>query len=220
MPSFYLTQEESRTLVRWFKVRSGLPSDGELFVADRLDRDTAQLGKTLFGRGQGGLQCNQCHPVGANLPTVPVLEPADAFDWKEFTFVPPDDSYYVVWRQNGEFSSQDGFVDSAAAEAWAKENVPAGADSAVGQPWVKDTWGPDLGLAAKRLRPEWVRLWLNNPPDFMPGTKMPNFFGAPDPMVDPAVSSFPTPENREKIRALIQYLVHMELMGIEVSSAK
>ena len=33
MPSFHLSQEDARTLVRWFKVRSGLPSDGEVFVA-------------------------------------------------------------------------------------------------------------------------------------------------------------------------------------------
>jgi cytochrome c2 len=39
--------------------------------------------------------------------------------------------------------------------------------------------GPNLGLVAKRLRPEWVRAWIIKPSDWAPYTKMPAFW--PDP---------------------------------------
>lgn len=42
-------------------------------------------------------------------------------------------------------------------------------------------WAPDLALARRRLRPEWIVKWLKDPQKVQPGTKMPSFFpGGPD----------------------------------------
>ena len=39
-----------------------------------------------------------------------------------------------------------------------------------------EEWAPDLTLASKRLNPEWIIRWLQNPQKIQPGTKMPDFF--------------------------------------------
>ena len=36
-----------------------------------------------------------------------------------------------------------------------------------------ETWAPNLALVKERLRPEWVSAWLNDPQEFIKGTKMP-----------------------------------------------
>src|SRR5262249_39925941 len=36
-------------------------------------------------------------------------------------------------------------------------------------------WAPDLTRAKERLRPRWIRSWLANPQELLPGTKMPTF---------------------------------------------
>ncbi len=43
-----------------------------------------------------------------------------------------------------------------------------------------DRWAPDLTLAAKRLKPNWVIEWIKRPNDLLPGTKMPTYFDASD----------------------------------------
>ncbi|MFA6237430.1 MAG: c-type cytochrome [Bacteriovorax sp.] len=44
--------------------------------------------------------------------------------------------------------------------------------------FTKDTpLAPDLHKAAKRLRPSWIKLWITNPQNILPGTTMPSFFG-------------------------------------------
>lgn len=44
-----------------------------------------------------------------------------------------------------------------------------------------DGWAPDLALAHKRLNPDWIVQWLEDPQKLMPGTKMPAFYpGGPD----------------------------------------
>ena len=44
-----------------------------------------------------------------------------------------------------------------------------------------DGWAPDLGLAHRRLNPNWIPKWLHNPQLVQPGTKMPSFYpGGPD----------------------------------------
>ncbi len=35
------------------------------------------------------------------------------------------------------------------------------------------TWAPNLALTKERLNPDWVKEWLRNPQEIMPGTKMP-----------------------------------------------
>jgi mono/diheme cytochrome c family protein len=48
-----------------------------------------------------------------------------------------------------------------------------------------DGWAPDLSLANKRLNPEWIVKWLEDPQKMMPGTKMPAFYpGGPDDILD------------------------------------
>jgi mono/diheme cytochrome c family protein len=44
----------------------------------------------------------------------------------------------------------------------------------------KDSWAPDLAMAAKRLRPAWVVDWLRDPQKLLPGTKMPSFYADPE----------------------------------------
>jgi hypothetical protein len=59
-------------------------------------------------------------------------------------------------------------------------------------------WGPNLAMAHRRLRPEWVIEWLRNPQAIQPGTRMPNFFYD---------GETPLTENPEQdIRALRNYL--------------
>jgi cbb3-type cytochrome oxidase cytochrome c subunit len=233
MPSFHLTQDEARAIVRWFKTSAGVPFGGELFSEDLHDHELARRGADVFGPPVAGrtdrLQCNSCHPSGEVLPTLPVLtppagketDPAWTFGWRAFPFAVPEESYYVVWKGPAGFEHQAGFPGRDEARAWGESKLAGGGTPwAVGDPWSKATWGPDLGLAAERLRPGWIRLWLRNPPDFMPGTKMPNFFGGEDPIsghpldrtgaTDQEKSAIA--EGRRRIEALIQYLVHMKVV--------
>jgi mono/diheme cytochrome c family protein len=43
-----------------------------------------------------------------------------------------------------------------------------------------EEWAPDLRLAGRRLRPEWIVRWLQDPQRIQPGTKMPSFFSDAD----------------------------------------
>lgn len=49
-------------------------------------------------------------------------------------------------------------------------------------------WAPDLALAPRRLRPEWIVTWLKDPQRVQPGTRMPSFFAdefsGPDEILD------------------------------------
>jgi mono/diheme cytochrome c family protein len=45
----------------------------------------------------------------------------------------------------------------------------------------QEGWAPDLNLAYRRLNPNWLIKWLQDPQKVQPGTKMPSFFpGGPD----------------------------------------
>ena len=39
------------------------------------------------------------------------------------------------------------------------------------------SWAPDLTMGRTRLKPEWIRRWLQDPQKVQPGTKMPTYFG-------------------------------------------
>ncbi len=39
-----------------------------------------------------------------------------------------------------------------------------------------ENWAPNLALASKRLKPDWIVKWITNPPSLLPGTKMPTFY--------------------------------------------
>ena len=50
------------------------------------------------------------------------------------------------------------------------------------QPRVPATnWAPDLALAAQRLRPDWIDLWIKDPQLLQPGTSMPQFYTSLEP---------------------------------------
>jgi cytochrome c2 len=213
MPSFRLTQDEARTLVRWFKIKAGVPTEVEAFEADTYDRQVAALGLEQFNK----LQCNSCHPSGGKLPDEPLMNPAGAFDWRQFSFAVPDSSYYVVWREGGVLQHQAGFSTELEAQLFGQQKFPNDAAAfAVGAPWTKSSWGPDLGLASKRLRPEWIFQWLKDPPNFMPGTKMPNFFGSgqDDPTQPHPLDQEGADLSRvEHMQAILRYLVHMKTVN-------
>ncbi len=42
-------------------------------------------------------------------------------------------------------------------------------------------WAPDLTLAHRRLNPDWIARWIENPQKLMPGTKMPTYYDPEDP---------------------------------------
>lgn len=44
----------------------------------------------------------------------------------------------------------------------------------------REGWGPDLAMAKRRLRPDWIVRWLRDPQKIQPDTKMPSFFLGPD----------------------------------------
>lgn len=72
-------------------------------------------------------------------------------------------------------------------------------------------WAPDLGMAHKRLNPEWIIRWLRNPQKVTPGTKMPSFYeegedgkpqGGPDDVLEG--------DNGRQIEALRDYLMVLD----------
>jgi mono/diheme cytochrome c family protein len=74
------------------------------------------------------------------------------------------------------------------------------------------TWGPDLALAADRLRYEWVQEWIANPQAISPGTSMPQFYtnlDAPSQYVDQNRGGAPILDGntRRQIEALAAYIM-------------
>jgi len=69
----------------------------------------------------------------------------------------------------------------------------------------KAMWGPDLALAKDRLKSGWIHDWLLNPPEFQPGTNMPNFMGE---FSDGEYSAI-YPDYEERIGMLVYYLKHL-----------
>jgi cytochrome c5 len=69
----------------------------------------------------------------------------------------------------------------------------------------KTQWGPDLSLAAERLKPGWIHDWLQDPQQISPGTRMPNFLGE---FGDNEYSEY-YDDWPDRIRALQHYLKHL-----------
>ncbi|MBM3984618.1 MAG: c-type cytochrome, partial [Planctomycetes bacterium] len=69
----------------------------------------------------------------------------------------------------------------------------------------KANWGPDLSLAAARLKGQWVHDWIKDPQASQPGTKMPSFYGE---MKDGEYKAF-VEDWAEQVRALQHYMRHM-----------
>lgn len=68
---------------------------------------------------------------------------------------------------------------------------------------------PDLHNVAKRLRPSWVKLWITNPQNILPGTTMPSFFGDDGKTpVDPSIFGG---DAEKQINALAKYVIEFGL---------
>lgn len=66
---------------------------------------------------------------------------------------------------------------------------------------------PDLHLASKRLRPSWIKKWLKNPQEILPGTTMPNFWG--DDGKSPSEEGFFGGDAEKQINALTKYVIEL-----------
>ena len=213
MPSFNLKQEEARLIVQWFKAVSEVPYGDEIFTEDNFDMDHALKGQLLFGKGtatEKGKQCSQCHPRGADLPTLPGLtQGAGTISEAEVPLSAPGDSHFLVWKDSaGKVLLDGGYASIAAAQAAGGKLGNKATAWAAGKPWDKSSWGPDLGKAAGRLRVKWMRDWLYFPPDFMPGTKMPNYFQERKKYTGNPASEIDAKDLAD-VNALLQYLRHM-----------
>jgi hypothetical protein len=65
-------------------------------------------------------------------------------------------------------------------------------------------WAPDLSLAQARLRPGWIRRWLDDPQKVEPGTKMPTFF----PEGDLRYQEFFAAPREAQIDGLVDFLMN------------
>ncbi len=70
----------------------------------------------------------------------------------------------------------------------------------------QDTWAPNLGLAAGRLKPDWIVKWITNPPALLPGTKMPVFFD-PNSFDQSGPPDILDGDEHRQIKALRDYLL-------------
>jgi cytochrome c2 len=76
---------------------------------------------------------------------------------------------------------------------------------------------PDFLLAKKRLRPDWIPLWLTNPNALMEGTRMPSFWD-PDPDAPAPHPSFGGDKAAQR-EALRDLLMHLGEPGYELAPA-
>jgi cytochrome c2 len=72
---------------------------------------------------------------------------------------------------------------------------------------------PDFLLAKKRLRPDWIPLWLKNPNALMEGTRMPSFWD-PDPSAEAPHKAFGG-DKQAQMEALRDLLMHLGEPGLE-----
>lgn len=74
--------------------------------------------------------------------------------------------------------------------------------------FTKDTpLAPDLHKASARLRPSWIRLWITNPQNILPGTTMPSFFG--DDGKTPIETGVFEGNAEKQINALAKYVIEL-----------
>lgn len=69
-----------------------------------------------------------------------------------------------------------------------------------GQP---QEWAPDLSKVARRLNPDWIIRWIQDPPKYRPGTRMPVFF----PDKDSGPEDILQGDEEQQIAALRDYLM-------------
>ncbi|TAH38122.1 MAG: c-type cytochrome [Planctomycetota bacterium] len=71
----------------------------------------------------------------------------------------------------------------------------------------KLSWGPDLGYAKERLRPDWVRRWVVDAQKIYPGTKMPT---ALDLLANPRLDEILPGTALERVEAVKDFLMNSE----------
>jgi mono/diheme cytochrome c family protein/predicted nucleic acid-binding Zn-ribbon protein len=114
MPTFNLSDGETRTIVDYFTALSNTETSFVYFDDSKIPHGHLDAARTLVSKDY--FNCFSCHQQGSKKP----------------------------------------------------EGPPEG-------------WAPDLVLARKRLNPQWIIKWLNDPQKVQPGTKMPSYFpGGPD----------------------------------------
>ncbi len=64
-------------------------------------------------------------------------------------------------------------------------------------------WAPDLALARQRLKPDWIREWMEDPQTIQPGTKMPSYY--PDSYPDDILDGDPD----KQIQVITDYLMNL-----------
>jgi cbb3-type cytochrome oxidase cytochrome c subunit len=72
-----------------------------------------------------------------------------------------------------------------------------------------DRFAPDLTLAAKRLKPNWVMEWIKQPNTLLPGTKMPTYFDA-SAFNDSGPEDILNGDENEQIRVMRNYLFNLD----------
>jgi mono/diheme cytochrome c family protein/uncharacterized protein YoxC len=72
----------------------------------------------------------------------------------------------------------------------------------------QETWAPNLELAGKRLKPEWVNTWLRNPSAVDSTTKMPTFFD-PQNFEESGPPDILNGDENEQIRVLRNYIMSL-----------
>jgi hypothetical protein len=75
---------------------------------------------------------------------------------------------------------------------------------------------PDFLLAKRRLRPDWIPLWLRNPNALMEGTRMPSFWDL-DPAADAPHKAFGG-NKQAQMEALRDLLMHLGEPGFELAA--
>jgi cytochrome c2 len=77
---------------------------------------------------------------------------------------------------------------------------------------------PDFLLAKRRLRPEWIPLWLRNPNALMEGTRMPSFWDL-DPGAEAPHKAFGG-DKQAQMEALRDLLMHLGEPGLEAGAPR
>lgn len=220
MPSFSITPEQTAAIVRWFKLTAGAP-----YPALNLTRQEAETLQPWWR-------------VGRDVPLPPLidLKPAQIAALKKWSAkdgrpLYPHEEFAAhnlneegvriakVGREMFQVTTPDDKPGTVRLQC--NTCHPAGDK----KPTVQDqnSWGPDLGLARERLRPDWIERWLLDPASYMPGTKMPNNFFLPSADDDPDTprsEKFLRPNFQDEIQAILQYLMHMRQIDAAAAPAR
>lgn len=78
------------------------------------------------------------------------------------------------------------------------------------------SWAPSLDGVSTRLRPDWVREWMWNPPATYVGTTMAVNFGSDEPQYQ---AQYPSSTNAEQIDAVMDWLYNKDRREVDIQAA-